>query len=373
MDGTFAVVIPNFNGEATILQCLQAIFSSSLLPDEVIVSDDASTDSSLVLLSKFYPQIKIIRSTQGNTGSSGARNRGQASSEKEFVVFVDVDVQVSKNSFQLILEAFQKNPAHHWIVGSFLATQFTGQLPTHLKTHPVLNSAKDFYSDYKNIYMSYVFSALPENIDFIFGSICAVRGRARYTWPQNQNVTEDTEHGIQATNKWKQKIYFHQDLKVNHLKKYTFTSLLKNDFWVPHSWALLFWQHSSPKEALIKRRFAHARLWQIFGLAVAALVLLAPLLLNLASPILSLSLMMVIAASWFGWNLKFLLHLRKHFSGLTFVKATAFTLLDQWTMAFGVIVGSLEYLFGKRISPAQFTNSAGELVDESALVSIQTL
>ena len=53
-----SIIIPNFNSENTILKTLDSIYSQNLKDFEVIVIDNASTDNSLDLISK-YP-LKII-------------------------------------------------------------------------------------------------------------------------------------------------------------------------------------------------------------------------------------------------------------------------------------------------------------------------
>lgn len=64
MNKTLSVVVPNYNYGQYIGVMLDSIFSQSLLPTEVIVMDDASTDDSVSIIKGFmkkYPNLKLIQ------------------------------------------------------------------------------------------------------------------------------------------------------------------------------------------------------------------------------------------------------------------------------------------------------------------------
>lgn len=84
-----SVVIPNYNGEATLPKVLAALKSQSHRPDEVIVVDDGSTDSSLTVLKEF-PEVRLV--AQVNRGAPVARNRGVKEATGEVVIFLDNDI-----------------------------------------------------------------------------------------------------------------------------------------------------------------------------------------------------------------------------------------------------------------------------------------
>jgi glycosyltransferase involved in cell wall biosynthesis len=88
MKKRFSVVIPNYNGAATIGKCLEAAFSSHHESFEVIVVDDCSDDDSVDIISR-YP-CKLVR-LQERTGASGARNIGAQNSSGEVLFFTDAD------------------------------------------------------------------------------------------------------------------------------------------------------------------------------------------------------------------------------------------------------------------------------------------
>ncbi|HEC26042.1 MAG TPA: glycosyltransferase, partial [Gammaproteobacteria bacterium] len=68
-----AVVIVNWNAGELLKECLDAVYRQTLMPNQVIVIDNASSDNSLVGLDERYPQL-IISRQDSNLGFSVANN-----------------------------------------------------------------------------------------------------------------------------------------------------------------------------------------------------------------------------------------------------------------------------------------------------------
>ncbi|CAH6803317.1 putative glycosyltransferase EpsJ [Vibrio chagasii] len=90
----FSIVIPVYNAESTIEKTIESVVGQKLIDFEyeIIIVDDASTDQSLNVISKFkqHSNLKIIELTR-NSGVSIARNVGVRSSIGKFVLFLDSD------------------------------------------------------------------------------------------------------------------------------------------------------------------------------------------------------------------------------------------------------------------------------------------
>lgn len=87
-----SVVVPLFNAEKYISQCLESLLNSTYKNLEIILIDDGSTDSSLKIISDFKSgdsRIKVIR--QKNQGAGAARNVGIENSKGDYILFVDAD------------------------------------------------------------------------------------------------------------------------------------------------------------------------------------------------------------------------------------------------------------------------------------------
>lgn len=83
-----SIIIPAYNAEAYLQQCLDSILAQERQGCEVIVVDDGSTDGTAALLER-YPDVKVIH--QENRGMSTARNRGLDEAQGEYILFVDSD------------------------------------------------------------------------------------------------------------------------------------------------------------------------------------------------------------------------------------------------------------------------------------------
>jgi len=90
-----SVVIPLFNKERAIACTLRSVLQQERLPDELIVVDDGSTDSSTDIVRQTLQGISTKISwrlvTQENAGVSVARNRGARESRSRYIAFLDGD------------------------------------------------------------------------------------------------------------------------------------------------------------------------------------------------------------------------------------------------------------------------------------------
>ena len=87
-----SVIIPVFNVEQYLEQCLDSVLNQTLREIEVICVDDGSTDSSLDILQEYAARdkrLQIIK--QKNKGAGAARNAGLAVAKGEYLHFLDSD------------------------------------------------------------------------------------------------------------------------------------------------------------------------------------------------------------------------------------------------------------------------------------------
>ena len=89
-----SVIIPMYNAEKYISECLESLLAQTLQDCEVILVNDCSTDGSRQIaeshLKKFGGRLKIF-DNQKNLGVSATRNRGLKISRGEYVFFMDAD------------------------------------------------------------------------------------------------------------------------------------------------------------------------------------------------------------------------------------------------------------------------------------------
>lgn len=88
-----SIIIPCYNAEPWIGECLDSAIAQTYRPLEVIIIDDGSTDGSLGVIKRYaqqHPDL-IQYETGPNRGGCAARNRGFALSKGEYVMFLDAD------------------------------------------------------------------------------------------------------------------------------------------------------------------------------------------------------------------------------------------------------------------------------------------
>jgi len=86
---TVSVVIPAYNAEAHLRRALESVFVQTLLPLEVIVVNDGSTDRTEEVARSFADRIRYVG--QSNAGASIARNRGIELAQGQWIAFLDSD------------------------------------------------------------------------------------------------------------------------------------------------------------------------------------------------------------------------------------------------------------------------------------------
>lgn len=93
-----SVIIPTYNEEAVISDCILSL-SKQTYPDfEIIVVDDGSSDKTLQILSGLrakFKNLKVLR--QNHKGPGAARNFGAKRAKGEILVFVDADMTFDKD------------------------------------------------------------------------------------------------------------------------------------------------------------------------------------------------------------------------------------------------------------------------------------
>ena len=93
MQPNIAAVIPTFNRGAVVSRAIDSVLRQTLLPSEIIVVDDGSTDNTLDIVNKIKSKtnlkIKIIPLSNSFGGPSKARNVGIDNSIGDYLFFLD--------------------------------------------------------------------------------------------------------------------------------------------------------------------------------------------------------------------------------------------------------------------------------------------
>ncbi len=108
MNYLVSIIIPLYNGEKYIGECLDSIFKQNYTNFEIIIVDDGSTDSSLQIIAKYKSQkIKIFQQNNGDV--SNARNNGIKYSAGELIAFIDQDDLWLPEKLKKQVKLFEEN------------------------------------------------------------------------------------------------------------------------------------------------------------------------------------------------------------------------------------------------------------------------
>ncbi|WP_028643456.1 bifunctional glycosyltransferase/CDP-glycerol:glycerophosphate glycerophosphotransferase [Nocardioides sp. URHA0020] len=104
------VVIPVYNVEAYLAECLDSVLAQSLAELEVIAVDDGSTDGSPQVLAAYAardPRLRVL--TQPNSGQGIARNAAVALARGEFLTFCDSDDVVPRTAYAHMVDTLRRS------------------------------------------------------------------------------------------------------------------------------------------------------------------------------------------------------------------------------------------------------------------------
>lgn len=113
-----SVIVPVYNSEQELRDCLDSLVEQTEKDIEIIVIDDASTDNSPAIEAEYqkkYPNVKVYRNER-NLGQSETRNRGIELAEGDYIAFLDSDDYVNPGMYEELYQAAVDNNMPELIV-----------------------------------------------------------------------------------------------------------------------------------------------------------------------------------------------------------------------------------------------------------------
>ena len=209
------VVVPVYNSAADLTQCLAALAASDFRDFQVLVVDDGSTEIVKPLVDQHgFSYLRIA----GPGGPARARNRGVAHVNGPYIVFVDADVCVHKDTLTRFATVFKSDQTIDAVIGSY------DDAP----------AKANFLSQYKNLFHHYVHHNSDGEIKTFWTGCGAIRREVflafggfdeqRYRRP----AIEDIELGTWLSAAG-HRIVLDSRIRGKHLKRWTLRNLLKTD------------------------------------------------------------------------------------------------------------------------------------------------
>ena len=121
-----SVIIPVYNTEEYLYECLDCLINQTLEDIEIICVEDKSGDNSLEILKEYSKKDDriILMQNSSNQGQSISRNKGLAIAKGEYVTFLDSDDMVDEDAYEQLYK-FAQDYGHDLVV--FNAVRFNDE------------------------------------------------------------------------------------------------------------------------------------------------------------------------------------------------------------------------------------------------------
>ena len=212
-DMRVTVIVPVYNGEWCLDQCLGGLRRSSYRDYELIVVDNGSTDNSVAIAQAHGARVAHC---PGPSGPGAARNTGVNQATGQILLFVDADVVVHDDVLDRVVARFIEDPELAAVFGSY-------------DDRP---PAKNFLSQYKNLLHHFVHQQANSQATTFWAGCGAIRkdvflnvggfDQEKYPTPS----IEDIELGDRMHRRG-YRIWLDKRLQATHLKEWRWMSLLR--------------------------------------------------------------------------------------------------------------------------------------------------
>jgi len=121
-----SVVVLNWNGRQVVDKCLQSLQEQTYHLLEIIVVDNASTDGSVDLFKKEFPEVRLIVNGK-NIGFGGGNNVGIRAAHGKYIMMLNNDTRLDPNCIEELKRAIEKNP-HYGACASKILLEYEDNL-----------------------------------------------------------------------------------------------------------------------------------------------------------------------------------------------------------------------------------------------------
>ncbi|HHV97617.1 MAG TPA: glycosyltransferase [Clostridiaceae bacterium] len=125
MNSLISVIVPIYNAEKYLPQCIESILSQTYKNLEIILINDGSTDNSLSICN-YYKSLdnRIIVIDKPNEGVSATRNLGIKLAKGDYISFVDGDDYIEPNMYEVLLTQIENDKSQLCAMISYTINSF---------------------------------------------------------------------------------------------------------------------------------------------------------------------------------------------------------------------------------------------------------
>jgi len=177
-----SIVIVNLNTVDLTKGCIESIYKHEInYPFEVLVTDNGSNDGSVEMLKSFDKKYKNFTAifNKTNTGYAKANNQGIKKAKGEYILLLNNDTIVYKNSLNNLLD-FAINTPDAGVVGSKLLN-IDGSLQMSCFNFPTIgNAIKEYFLGQKGLFDKFApKTKKPTTVDSVVGAVFLITPKAK--------------------------------------------------------------------------------------------------------------------------------------------------------------------------------------------------
>jgi len=179
MNNKVSVIIPMYNAEKYIQDCLTSVLQQTYINYEIIVIDDNSQDNSVNLVKNFQKQFSqiILICNKKNLGVAETRNYGIKKATGQWIAFLDADDKWSPTKLEKQIEILTNNNSQLCFTSQILITDNNKIIKNNILKKQTINYKSLLKQNiiclssaivYKNLCIKYSFTNPELHEDFIF-------------------------------------------------------------------------------------------------------------------------------------------------------------------------------------------------------------
>jgi len=210
---------------------------------------------------------------------------------------------------------------------------------------------KGFFSEFKNMTLHYHFQGIPRYANSIASFCTAIRkdiflGNGGFDQRVRNASIEDEEFGVKLTRKG-HKIRYDNGLQVKHMKRFTFLSLVKQEYRTGFDKikSLLRRKNLFDRREL---RGSHSSFSLLASIPLSAFILLSTAWLIADPYTLSIAVFAALMVAFLLMNADYFRFMKRTKSGLFAVCAAMFSIIDYFSICTGIVFGLIHYGMGNK-------------------------
>lgn len=181
MDKLISIIIITYNHSSSIERCLASVKNQEGVKAELIVIDNASSDSTSAKVKNYNPDYLIERKT--NSGFAKAANEGVKLSQTDYLLFLNPDAELKEQAIQNLVNELEKDNKIAMVGGKFISNEgkpmvsfgnfpsFRTEIVQKLKLHKLFPWARYITP---SLFSRNLFNKI-HAVDWVSGGFCLVR------------------------------------------------------------------------------------------------------------------------------------------------------------------------------------------------------